>query len=113
MITACVLRGVAATARRAHTPSTRPVTLRRGDGVSRTPRRTDDVRVVRLHVTSVNERVGLLLKGRHELVLEVAVELGALAGLRSVTESVESVDVMTLRRLRVSRPSIQDRAVEL
>ena len=43
---------------------------------------TDNFGVVRLHVTSVNERVGLFLKGRHELLLEVAVELGALAGLR-------------------------------
>ena len=33
-------------------------------------------------MTRVNERVGLFLKGRHELLLEVAVYLGAFARLR-------------------------------
>ena len=62
--------------------------------MSRTPRRTDDVRVVRLHVTSVNERVGL--NGEYKK--------------RCVTESV---DVMTLREICECPFRVFRRAVEL
>ena len=60
-----------------------------------------------MNVARVNERVGLLLKGRHELLLNGEYKK------RCVTESVESVDVMTLSESCGVAYEYAGRAVEL